>query len=182
MSVSIALVHHPVRDKTGLTVATSVTNLDVHDLARSARSYGVDHYFLVTPITAQRQIIDRILSHWDTGKGRARVPQRREALALIRPIARVEEAIERLGSPTVVATAADARGRDVVTYGDERARLAATDEPTLLLFGTGHGLTSNLLDSVDRLLEPIDAGAGYNHLSVRAAVAITLDRLLGPGV
>jgi hypothetical protein len=47
----------------------------------------------------------------------------------------------------------------------------------LLLLGTGWGLAAEVLDRVDDVLEPI-AGAGpYNHLSVRAAAAIMLDRL-----
>ena len=36
--LAIALVHHPVLDKGGAIVTTALTNLDVHDLARSART------------------------------------------------------------------------------------------------------------------------------------------------
>ena len=55
--LAIALVHHPVLDAKGDTVTTAITNLDVHDLARSARTYGCSDYFIVHPITAQRDLI-----------------------------------------------------------------------------------------------------------------------------
>jgi hypothetical protein len=48
----------------------------------------------------------------------------------------------------------------------------------LLLFGTGNGMAEDLLAACDYLLPPLRAG-GYNNLSVRAAVAIILDRLKG---
>ena len=175
----IALVHHPVRDKTGAVVTTAITNLDVHDLARTAKTYGAAGYFVVTPVTAQRKIVDAILAHWTEGPGRQRVPQRGEALALVRPVHSIAEALDRVGRPaTLVATAARSAGRPVVSFADEAARLRRAEDPTLLLFGTGHGLAEEALDSADRLLEPI-RGGGYNHLSVRAAVAIALDRLWG---
>jgi hypothetical protein len=53
--------------------------------------------------------------------------------------------------------------------------------PVLLLFGTGWGLTEEVLAAADRRLEPIQGAGDFNHLSVRAACAITLDRLLGRG-
>jgi hypothetical protein len=48
----------------------------------------------------------------------------------------------------------------------------------LLIFGTGWGLTRELIMSCDMVLEPIE-GKGYNHLSVRTAAAIIIDRLFG---
>jgi hypothetical protein len=45
--------------------------------------------------------------------------------------------------------------------------------------GTGWGLADQVLDRVDRLLAPIQGAADYNHLSVRSAAAIILDRLFG---
>jgi tRNA (guanine37-N1)-methyltransferase len=52
--------------------------------------------------------------------------------------------------------------------------------PWLILFGTGHGLAAEVLERADVALPPIRPGV-YNHLSVRAAAAITLDRLFGDG-
>ncbi len=180
-----ALVHHPVRDRDGHPVTTAVTNLDVHDIARSARTYGLRGYFVVTPIEAQRALVERILEHWRTGAGARRVPERTVALSLVRIVESVEEARAEVArregrAPRVVATAArEAPGVEVRSFADEAARLRSGDEPTLLLFGTGHGLVDDTLRSAHALLEPIRAGADYNHLSVRAAVAICLDRLIG---
>lgn len=180
-----ALVHHPVRDREGRVVTTAVTNLDVHDIARSARTYGLRGYFVVTPIEAQRVLVERILEHWRTGAGARRVPERTEALKLVQIVASIEEArtvvLEREGTPPrIVATAARAlEGGALRTFGEEAAWLEDTEEPTLILFGTGHGLTEDTLRAADGLLEPIRTASGYNHLSVRAAAAICFDRLLG---
>ena len=38
------------RRQEGQSVATAITNLDVHDIARSSRTYGLGGYFVVTPI------------------------------------------------------------------------------------------------------------------------------------
>ena len=67
----------------------------------------------------------------------------------------------------------------VVTYAAMRERLASATRPTLILFGTAHGLHPDVIDRADVVIEPIEGAADYNHLSVRAAAAITFDRLFG---
>lgn len=183
----IALVHWPVRDREGKTLATAVTNLDVHDLARSARTYGVRRYYVVTPIEAQRRLVERILQHWDTGAGRRRVPERSEALDRCEAIASISHVLEdirhREGAlPFVYATGAQSRGRAVVHFSDARERIANADgQPILILFGTGHGLADEAIEKCNALLAPVEPASDYNHLSVRAACAIILDRLLAKG-
>jgi len=59
--------------------------------------------------------------------------------------------------------------------------LQRTTQPFLIVFGTGWGLTESILAQSDYVLEPIEGGTDYNHLSVRAAAAIIMDRLLGRG-
>jgi hypothetical protein len=59
------------------------------------------------------------------------------------------------------------------------AELATTDAPVLLLFGTGWGLADSMIPEVSRVLTPIRGAPPWNHLSVRSAVAIVLDRLFG---
>ena len=49
--------------------------------------------------------------------------------------------------------------------------------PLLLLLGTGWGLADHLIPSVTHVLTPIEGGSDWNHLSVRSAGAILLDRL-----
>jgi hypothetical protein len=183
--VYLTLVHHPVRDRFGETVTTAVTNLDVHDLSRSARTYGLRAYFIVTPIEAQRILVDRILEHWRTGPGRERVPERADALGLCRSVESIEQVISNIAdseghAPWVVATAArSSLGIAPLSFADVRATMSLAERPTLIVLGTGHGLADTVLQSADALLAPIRGPTDYNHLSVRAAGAIILDRLLG---
>ena len=72
-SFYVALVHHPIVDRAGEVVTTAVTNLDVHDIARSCRTYGACAYYVVTPLTSQREIVQRILDHWISGPGTRRL-------------------------------------------------------------------------------------------------------------
>lgn len=183
--VAIALVHHPVLDGQGAIVTTAVTNLDVHDLARSARTYGCTDYFVVHPIGAQRELVERIRSHWTDGSSAKRIPDRKEALSLLRIEPFLEAAIDALsggagrGGVEVWVTAARSVG-EALPFTSARALLESDGKPVLVVFGTGWGLAQGVIDDADALLEPIRAARGsYNHLSVRAACAIALDRLMG---
>ena len=183
-AVDCALIHHPVRDRAGAVVTTAVTNLDVHDIARSARTYGLGRYYVVTPIEVQHALIRRITDHWTVGAGRRRMPERHEALELCWPVISLERAIddatERHGRrPKLIATAARSEGPERITFESGRELLNGSADAYLILFGTGHGLADSLLETVDYVLAPIPGRAGYNHLSVRAAAAIIFDRLLG---
>lgn len=180
-SVYCALVHHPVLDRQGEEVTTSVTNLDVHDIARSARTYGLRGYFVVSPIEAQHPVVQRIVDHWCSGAGRHRFPERGEAIALVEVCRTIDDAIAEIAArdgraPRLVVTSAKS-GRGRSSYAEEAERLRNEVRPTLLLFGTGHGLSERVLRRADAFLEPIQGPSEFNHLSVRAAVAITLDRL-----
>ncbi|HBQ11087.1 MAG TPA: tRNA (guanine(37)-N(1))-methyltransferase, partial [Myxococcales bacterium] len=78
--------------------------------------------------------------------------------------------------PEIWVTSARASG-DVVDATIAGARMR--EVPSLILFGTGHGLAPALLEACDGVVAAIRGDGSYNHLSVRAAVAITLDRLFG---
>lgn len=183
LPLGIALVHHPVRNKRGETIGSAVTNLDLHDIARAARTYGVDRYFVTTPYTDQQSLVAEIIGHWRDGYGATYNPARKEALEIIRVVASLEEAVEAMQRrhggqrPLVVATSAQEQGRSI-TFGDLRQEVAA-GRPALLVFGTAHGLAPEIIDTVDAVLPPVKGRSAYNHLSVRSAVAIILDRLLG---
>jgi len=183
-AVYCALVHHPVVDRQGQEVTTSVTNLDVHDIARSARTFGLRGYFVVSPIEAQHPVVQRIVDHWCSGAGTHRFPERGEAIALVRLCLSIDDAIAQVEAeegktPRLVVTSAKA-GPDRSTHAEEAEHLRIETRPTLLLFGTGHGLSDRVLQRADVFLEPIKGPSEFNHLSVRAAVAITLDRLFAP--
>jgi hypothetical protein len=179
----IGLVHGPVKNKRGEEVTTSVTNLDIHDIARSARTFGFHRYFIITSIGLQKDLVGRILGHWETDKGSVYNPDRSDALKDVELADTIESAQAKIEvlegkKPYVVVT-----GANFETYdGKEKTlveRLRLDDRPMLLLFGTGWGLTASVVESADFRLEPIFGRAqdGYNHLSVRSAVAIYCDRL-----
>jgi hypothetical protein len=184
LPVDVALVHHPVRDRAGKVVTTAVTNLDIHDIARAGRTYGVGRYFLVSPIAAQRELVERIVSHWKGGASAERIPERGEALSIVRVVSSLSEAIRQASSPDgrepfVVATAARSLGRPTLAFAEARARIERGEGPSwLIVFGTGWGLADEVLERADALLPPLAGPTSYNHLSVRAAAAIVLDRLL----
>lgn len=179
----VALVHHPVYDKNHKVVATSVTNLDIHDIARACRTYGLGGYYLVHPVGAQRELTRRIVAHWKTSEGMAQNEDRSAALSLVHVAASIEEVIREIqdsqhAPPLVVATSA--RSRPPVFQPHEILNaVGATDRPLLLLFGTGWGLVDEWLDKADSLMSPIVGPTDYNHLAVRTAVGIILDRLFG---
>ncbi|NUQ78012.1 MAG: RNA methyltransferase [Polyangiaceae bacterium] len=185
--ISIALVHYPVLDREGETVTTAITNLDLHDMARSSRTYGVDRLFIVHPVEAQRALAERIREHWVSGSGKKRIPDRATALdvlAIVPSMADVFQAMapaEGRRGVELWTTAASARGLSVATFGEARQALEGEGPPVLIAFGTGWGLARELVEDADTRIEPIRARAdtGFNHLSVRAACAISLDRLLG---
>jgi hypothetical protein len=185
--LSVALVHGPVLDRHGGEQTTALTNLDVHDIARSARTFGCAAFYIVTPVAAQQEQARAVVGFWDGDDGRRRNKDRSEALSLARVVGTLDDAIaaeaDVLGrSPLLVATSAKQQG--VVRYAELRRRIDDDAGGALILFGTGAGMTQAMLDRCDHVLAPIvgplDAsGQRWNHLSVRSAAAIVLDRLRG---
>jgi hypothetical protein len=178
--LAVALVHHPVLDRRGDVVTSALTNLDVHDIARTARTYGVGRFYVVTPLAEQLQLLDRILGHWRDGHGAGYNPDRKEALSLVAGVPSLAAALDdwqRLcgAEPLPVLTAASRDGR--LTFRDCARMLA--QQPLLLVLGTGWGLAPELFQNGWPVLTPIRGAGSYNHLPVRAAAAIMLDRLGG---
>jgi len=183
-SLYLALVHSPVRNKNGDEVTTSVTNLDIHDISRSCRTYGIEKYFIVTPIKAQTELVDAILEHWRKDSGGEYNPDRQQAMSIVKVLPSIEDVVENIKlldkvDPLVVITAAGLSEYDGVEK-QLLERVMLDNRPILLLFGTGWGLTEGVIDKADFRLKPIfgDAEDGYNHLSVRSAVAIYCDRII----
>jgi hypothetical protein len=184
MAVSIALVHYPVRDKRGDIAATSITNFDIHDLARTARTYGVEPFYIISPMSSQKEFAKRIIRHWSEGFGSCYNPSRKTALettVVINDLGEVVEDFEARGiepAPMFVGTSAKSYPH-TIGFGALRERIKKGDENFCIVFGTGWGLHPLLLQELDLMLEPIPGVGPYNHLSVRSAVAIICDRLLG---
>lgn len=184
MELAIALIHYPVLNKRGETIGSAVTNLDLHDISRVARTYGVTDFFVATPYEDQLELIAEITGHWQFGHGAAANPTRKEALSLIRPVDGLETIVEEVSGEfdqdvLVVATSAKQQANEMMHYGELRAHLIEKKSPVLLLFGTAHGLAPEVMEKADKTLPPIGLNSDYNHLSVRSAVSIILDRLVG---
>jgi hypothetical protein len=177
--MAIALVHYPVLDRRGDVVTSAVTNLDIHDLARLAKTYNISRYYLVTPALEQQQLVARIVHHWREGAGAVYNPDRCEALDCLRVMNSCDAALDdwqRMAGEKPLTLLTGANHPNGLSFHE--ARILAAQRPLLLVFGTGHGLAPGL-HAPDRLcLAPVRAGQ-YNHLSVRTAAAIVLDRLLG---
>lgn len=178
--LAVALVHAPVIDRRGDLVTTAVTNLDLHDIARSARTYGVERFYVVTPALEQQRLVERILQHWRQGFGASYNPDRGEALATVRIVDNLEAALTDWSCATAGEAQpllTGARREDGISFA--AARQLISEQPVLLVLGTGWGLAPELFARGWRVLEPLRGTGDYNHLSVRAAAAIMFDRLLG---
>ena len=181
-NIYIALLHYPVYNKRKEIVSTCITGFDLHDIARSALTYGVKKYYVVNPMPAQREFARRIFEFWMDEGSLEFNWTRAEAFKLISIKAELDEVIEEVTRnekrvPRIIATSAKPRGN--ITFGSLKLEIGGSSIPYLILLGTGWGLIDGVFDKADGILEPINGNAGYNHLSVRCATAIILDRLLG---
>lgn len=189
MSIFLGLIHHPVLNRIGEIGSTAVTNVDLHDLARAGRSFGVAKFFVVTPITLQQELVGTMVKHWAEGAGGKRIPTRALAFQRIEVVDDVATALDMAEAvdgvrPKLAVTGAGLR-EEVMPWAEARRSIweAAPGDPgMMLLLGTGWGLAPEIIEQADIRLPAIDGppwAGGYNHLSVRAAGVIVLDRLLG---
>ncbi|MFH1729284.1 MAG: tRNA (guanosine(37)-N1)-methyltransferase TrmD [Pseudomonadota bacterium] len=175
----LAIIHYPIKGKDGKTCATSITNLDIHDIARAARTYGAKKVFFIHPNKSQRDFANDLLNHWKQGFGASYNPDRKDAVELIHIKHNLNEAIKDIektcdNKPLILATSAIEDKKDVSFKKIEKQIF---ENPCLLLFGTGWGLEDSILEKSDYKIEPIKGTCNYNHLSIRSAVSITLDRM-----
>ncbi|RKQ61692.1 hypothetical protein C7457_1134 [Thermovibrio guaymasensis] len=182
MAVYTAILHYPVYNKSGKVVATSLTTLDIHDIARASRTYGVKRYYVVQPIENHLWLANKLLSFWQGGHGREYNPKRWEALKIVKAVPYFEDALSHILEvdgvrPKVVVTTARKR-ENAISFSRLREKIEK-GEDLIICFGTGWGLTEEFMESADYVLEPIVGPTDYNHLSVRSAASIILDRLLG---
>jgi tRNA (guanine37-N1)-methyltransferase len=178
------LVHYPVFDQQKNSVAVSLTNLDVHDIARTACAYGLGGYYVLTPMEDQRRLLEELLDHWTRGKGKIRNPHRARALSLVKGFDDIAGAAAHLESatgrpPLIVGTTAGPAPGNPPTLGYARLAEILAERPVFLLFGTGHGLAPEAQSLCHAFAPPLRWHGPYNHLPVRAAAAIALDRILG---
>jgi len=181
MTFYIGLLHYPVYNKRGEIIASAITNLDLHDLARLAKTYGAERFYVITPLADQQDLAERICQHWVSGFGALYNKDRQEAMSLISVVPSLEKSMEEIKDrqgelPALMVTDAGKNKRERITYEMAREIVAST-RVIMLLFGTAWGIAQELMRKADYVLAPIVGVSQYNHLSVRAAAAITLDRL-----
>lgn len=184
MRVYIALVHYPVYNKNGKIVATCITGFDLHDIARSAATFGIKRYYVVNPMPAQQEFAGRIVDAWKKDEAAEVNWTRAEALKIVEIKSDLKEAIEDIEriegqKPKVVMTSAKAEKG--LTFKGLKEKIAADQYPYLVVFGTGWGMTEEYQKQGDYLLQAIKGPGEYNHLSVRSAAAVILDQLMGKG-
>ncbi len=178
----IVLLHYPVYNKEGKIITTAIANMDIHDIARLAKTYGVQGFYIVNPILEQRNRAEEIISHWREGYGANYNKFRQAAFELIRtkeslPNVFTDIARETGCFPRTIVTGANFEG-DLLKFTELREMLQRSDLPYLLIFGTGSGIAAEVANTADYRLEPIRGQGDYNHLAVRSAVAIVLDRVM----
>lgn len=175
-SLSVAIVHHPCINRLGQEICSTISEHDVFDASRLSLTYNVNIY-VVNPKPAQRELCMRLLSHGTDSNTRASA---RGLFTKTSYAADLETVIQQLttehgAAPFVVATSAKSSNGDV-SFASVREHMQQ-GRHLLLLVGKAWGLSSSVLDAADARLTPIDSGSGYNHLSVRSALAILIDRL-----
>lgn len=181
--MSAALIHHPVVDKNGELITSSITTIDLHDIARSAKTYGLSKLYIVHPVRALRVLSQKISEHWSEGFGLEYNPNRTEALETLCIVPNIDDMIldieSRTGElPELVTTSAKSSSNGC-SIDDYRASLPFVEKPQVILFGTGWGLAPEALERATVHLDPLLGPTDYNHLSVRSAAAIMFDRLFG---
>lgn len=181
--INVVLLHDKMVDKTGKLVTTSLTLIDVHDIARSSRTYGVNTFFVAHPAPALRKLARTLQSHWEDGWGATYNPNRKEALEHVDIVNDLDEVIQKIDArtgklPKLIATSAKDGGKRV-NFTELKTEMSISDDPYLLMLGTGWGMSDELLARATHFLTPVKGPGEYNHLSVRSACAIMLDRLLG---
>jgi tRNA (guanine37-N1)-methyltransferase len=178
--IYMSLLHYPVKNKNSEIISTAVTNLDIHDIARLSATFGLKRYYIITPILEQQALVKRILEHWDSGYGSNRNTNRSQAISNIEISPSLEETIsqiEKRSSKKVKLVTTSARLQENYINIDDFVSELDDSFSYLIVFGTGWGISDEILKKSDYILERLSYDTGYNHLSVRSAVSIVLDRL-----
>ena len=96
-------------------VTTAVTNMDIHDICRAGKTYGVQAFYLVTPVKPLQKLALKIIDHWELGYGSQYNVTRKDALALARISDNLDDTIIDIDKETghkpwiVVTSARDTR-------------------------------------------------------------------------
>ncbi len=170
--IAVALVHHPVLNRQGEQTTTAITSIDVHDFARSCAFYDIAPVYLVHPAAGMQSLINNMTDYYLNGPGGMRNPGRREALKAVRCVGSLQEILNETDYQLWYTSAAPPDGSCT-----DPAKILETKGKHLIVFGTGWGLDTKNMPKANGWLSPIEGAGKVRHLSVRAALAIYLDRL-----
>ena len=163
-------------------MTTAIANMDIHDIARLAKTYGLRGFYVINPISAQRALAQEIIDHWRKGYGATYNKSRKDAFELVSLKESLDEVTTEIETqsghaPKTIITSANFN-EGYLTFTSLRKMLKSNNLPYLLIFGTGSGIACEIVNSADYRLEPIKGSGDYNHLAVRSAVAIIIDRIM----
>jgi len=170
--IDVALVHAPVLNRKGETATTAITPMDVHDFARTAAFYGVNTVYLVHPAKGMHDLVHDLTGYWQTGEGGNRNQGRREVLKSVKVVNCLEDVQSDHDYQLWFTSAQNMDGLSVPPVD-----LPNMHGNHLIVFGTAWGLDVESLPKANGWLSPIVGIGKVRHLSVRAALAIYLDRL-----
>jgi len=180
--VYLALIHHPIYNKHGEKITTTVTNLDLHDISRAGKTYNINKYFVVNHLESQQGLVKRMKKYWTGGYGASYNRNRHQAFNILELADNLDQVLDKIKdetgkNPELIAT--DARPfPNTISYKNMRTKIYEAEYPFLIVFGTGWGLTEETMNRCDYILEPVYGRGEFNHLSVRSAASIIIDRLL----
>jgi hypothetical protein len=180
--IYLALVHNPIYNKLGEKITTTVTNYDLHDISRAAKTYDIKKYYVVNHLKSQQELVERVKDYWTGGRGANYCYNRHQAFSMLEiadDLAEVKNKIETETGKKPLLVATDAKQfSNSISYKGLRDNFKEAEQPYLIIFGTGYGLTEETLAECDYILDPIWGRGDFNHLSVRSAASIIMDRLL----
>ncbi len=176
----LVLLHYPVYNKNGDVITSAITNLDIHDMARVVQTYGLAGYYLINPITSQFRLLEETIEFWQDGLGQEYNPTRSHSFGVVKAAKHLSTVRKAVGKNALWIATTARRYENCVSCADIRKMSEADPQRNLvIMLGTGFGLTDEFIESYEHIMCPIEAGTPYNHLSVRSAASIIIDRLFG---
>ena len=171
-SFAVALVHYPILNRKGEQSTTAITSIDIHDFVRTCAMYDVGPVYMVHPAEGMHSLVKDIAGYWLDGAGGERNPGRTESIRSLKLAKSIEEVLDDEAYTLWYTSATPPE--------DERTEIDKLPEikgKHLIVFGTGSGLDFDAMPKPNGWLSPIEGIGMVRHLSVRAALAIYLDRL-----
>lgn len=183
--IHLVLRHDHVLGREGQEIHANVTQVDLHDFSRLAMTYDLAGFHAVTEISSQHRICGEILDYWREGAGKTYNPDRVAALDKLHIHAHFDDCLKTIASqsakaPFLLATSAKPHHKNI-DFQSLPSIIESSGRPLVVLFGTAWGLSAEQMNRCDGTLPPICGQHGYNHLSVRCAAAIIVDRLFSQG-